>query len=91
MLTYDHNWAMVCRRDFDLSPREVATLAAVSAYVLNVGTPMPRAELDALGARGEVDVSSPGRLADLGLLRLHGYREARCYSPTAAGIARLER
>jgi hypothetical protein len=85
-------WETICRRDFGLTAKETATLLAIVAYVLNVGTPMLREHLDALAVENprEIDLTAPGRLERMGLLRLGGYRECRSYVPTAEGLRRLE-
>lgn len=88
-------WAAITRRDYQLTPREWSTLLAIAAFVETVGVPMPRWELERLISKGELqgidepDITAPGRLHRLGLLRLIGYRESRYYEPTVLGLQRL--
>lgn len=93
----EHTWENVARRDFDLTPRELATLAAIVAYVSVNGRPMPKAELQRLCVEDdhpqapEPSMTTPGRLFHEGLILLVGPREHRCYDATVAGLRRLER
>lgn len=94
-LKHGRRWAEMTREEFNLTPPELATLVAVVAFcAVHDGAPMPREELDRVAAEWEsdpvyrLDPTTPGRLARMGLIELHGYRERRSYSPTPAGIRR---
>jgi len=93
-----HTWDNVARRDFGLTPKELATLAAIGAYVRSTGQPMPRAALEAAAAIAHddpkvprVDLATPGRLFESGLINLVGSRAMRSYDITVAGSERLQR
>lgn len=86
-------WLTVCRRDFDLKPRELGTLAAIAAYVKATGKPMPRAELERLAALhpDEISLAAPAVLSDEGLIHLVGSHALRHYDTTKRGLERLQR
>ena len=83
------------REHFGLTPKELAALAAIACFVANVGSPMPRWELERAAAspdnqdRYTLDLATPGRLYRLGLIRLVGYKDQRSYDMTVLGVARL--
>lgn len=89
-------WSDMTREEFDLLPGELATLVAIVAFTeVEGGTPMPREELERALKADEcdgmylLDMTAPGRLWRKGLIELHGYREQRSYTPTAAGKRRV--
>lgn len=82
----------------NLSIHETATLAAIACFqATENGEPCPLAVLQACQEKPEpntwyrFDLTSPGRLARLGLIDLLGTRECRFYAITPEGISRLQR
>ena len=88
-------WQDVCRSDFDLYPRDLATLVAICAFAGVAGEPMPQLELirasESPDNQGdyELSLSAPARLYKAGLIRLIGPREKRAYEPTLRGLDRV--
>lgn len=90
-----HDWETICRRIYGLTPKEQGTLLAIGVFNDAVQAPMPRWELERVAAKpehaDEIDLTTPGRLACLGLIELIGYRERRSYAITRLGRERLAR
>ena len=91
-------WETMSRREFNLTPRELATLVAITAYVATNGKPMPYGVLEYAATIEHddpetpcADMTTPGRLAALGLVLLIGRRDGRSYDASVAALRRLAR
>lgn len=96
--TPEVRWKTICRAEFGLAPKELATLVAIATFCqVQEGMGMPRFELVRVAAKPDMDgsytlcLAAAARLERLGLVEYVGYKERRSCRPTPEGWKRLRR
>ena len=92
--TFKHDWELVCRESFNLSPTQLATLCAIIKYCEHHdGKPMPVSALHRLrGTDGIYRVSAssaPSELFRFGLIDRLKVAGELSFVPTKRGLRRV--
>ena len=85
-------WALLCRRDFGLTPQQVGCLAAIVAHYATEHCSISREQLNAIAEDPGYELDpdgGPRALESMGLIESFGSKRALRFMPTVLGVRRL--